>query len=121
MSQAAKMATSGLSASAAQAISGDAVLGLTAAGNSQATALAVNAGVVQVTTTAASTGIILPAGTTGDRIKVYNAGASTLSVYPPVGAAINSGAANAAFSVATTKSADFDYASPTVLLANLSA
>jgi hypothetical protein len=121
MAQAQKLATSGLAAVAVAAITGDSITGVTAAGSTQATATAVNASVVQVATAAASTGIILPTGQSGDTITVYNAGANSLSVYPPIGAAINSGAANAAFAVATTKSATFTYASATLILANLSA
>lgn len=105
----------------AQGIGGQGATGLTATGSSQGTALALVASNNQVTTTAASTGVILPAVQGGEEVWVYNGGASSLSVYPPTGAAINSGAANAAFAVATTKSAVFKFVSSTVILANLSA
>jgi hypothetical protein len=105
----------------AQGIGGQGATGLTAAGSTQGTALALVASNNVVATTGASTGVILPAVQGGEEVWVYNAGASTLTVYPPTGAAINSGAANAGFAVATTKSATFKFVSNTVIIANLSA
>lgn len=75
------------------------VTGLTAAGSTQGTALALDYTTFQrVTTVAASTGVRLPAATVGARIVVFNKGANSLTVYPATGEAINNGAANAAFS-----------------------
>lgn len=92
---------SGISAIQSQAIQGRVASGLTAAGNSQATALALPADYNQFTTVAASTGTILPAMNPGDEVTIFNKGANALSVYPPVGGAINSVATNGAYSVAT--------------------
>jgi hypothetical protein len=97
-----RITTSGLSAVNAQAIQGTVANGLTATGNSQATALALSADINYVTTVAASTGVILPPMNPGDSINIYNKGANTLAVYPPVGGAINSVATNGAYNVATT-------------------
>jgi hypothetical protein len=50
-----------------------------------------------------------------------NHGANTLSVYPPTGGKIANGSANAAFSVAATKTAQFQAISSTDYAASLSA
>ena len=56
-----------------------------------------------VTTTAASTGVILPDAPTGHPIFVQNDGANTLNVFPPNGSGtLNGGSAGAAITVATT-------------------
>lgn len=74
--------------------------GLVALGNSQATALPIQAVFNQFATVAASTGAILPAGLSRNQeIVIRNGGANALSVYPPVGGAINGGTVNAALSV----------------------
>lgn len=93
--------------------------GLTATGNSQGTALAPQTDFNVFTTVAASTGYLLHGGvdtpsTPGpciiaDTEIVVNHGANTLSVYPQSGGKIANGAANAAFSVAATKTAYFTY------------
>ncbi len=58
---------------------------LTAAGTNRATALALTAGVNNVTTAAASTGVTLPAistyGIGGNPIVIFNAGANAIQVY----------------------------------------
>lgn len=102
--QASKLVGGGLSANAANAITGDTATALTATGSTQATALAIGASNNFVGTTAASTGVILPLGNNGDSIFIYNGGANTLTVYPPVGGTINNLSANTGFSVATLKS-----------------
>ena len=92
-------------------INGTASDNLTATGNSQGTALLCPSDVNVFTTVAASTGCILPGSAApaapGDEIVVTNLGANALSVYPQTGGAIQTGAANAAFSVATAKTAKF--------------
>ena len=107
---------SGFSGSATQAIVGNPTVGLTATGNSLATALAAPSDFLVFSTTAASTGVRLPAFTAatgpayGDVFTVVNDGASTLSVYPGTAAGkIQNGSAGAAFSVATNKVAHFFY------------
>lgn len=100
---------SGLFASVARLFGGGSSVatGLTAAGSTQATALALTNDVNIFGTVAASTGAILPNYDIGDDLVVVNGGANALNVYPPVGHQINSGAANAAVSVPAGKSARF--------------
>jgi len=88
---------------------------LTATGSTQAGALLLSLSSDQfVTTTASGTGVILPPGNgngdqlaPGDLIRVFNYGANTLLVYPPVGGKIQNGSTNAGFSIATLKGAEF--------------
>lgn len=118
----ANIAGSGYPAQAAAYISGIAADSLTATGNSQGTALLLSADVNTVTTTAASTGVILGAGASpGDETVVKNLGASTLSIYPPTGESIDALAANAAYSLATTKSVKLYKSSATRWISLLSA
>lgn len=60
--------------------------GITAAGTTQATATQLPAAtnMVEVDTTASSTGVALPPALPGTNIQLYNNGANTLSVYPTV-------------------------------------
>jgi hypothetical protein len=60
--------------------------GLVAAGSAQATALQLGnlIAVYEVDTTAASTGVALPAALAGSEISIYNNGANTLTVYPQI-------------------------------------
>ena len=111
----------GVSPAMAQGIGGQGATGLTAAGTTQGTALALAASNNVVATTALNSGVILPAVQGGEEVWIYNAGANTLAVYPPTGAAINSAAANAAFTLATTVGGTFKFVSPTVIIANRSA
>lgn len=80
---------------------------LTAAGTTQADALALSSEWNEVTTTAANTGVILSACGAGFESTVLNRGANTLKVYPPVGCKIDALATNAAYSLATVKSQVF--------------
>lgn len=103
---------SGCAALQAQASVGIFTNSLTATGSSsQANSLALPSDFCVVTTTAANTGVRLPAVgvTVGDTYIVVNHGASTLSVFPAVGGSIAAGSANAAFSVGTLKTAYFLY------------
>jgi hypothetical protein len=58
----------------------------TAAGTTQATALQLPAGIhlMEVDTTASSTGVALPPCLQGTALMLYNNGASTLTVYPSI-------------------------------------
>lgn len=81
---------------------GSAGAGITATGSTQGTAYALGAVNSNVTTTAASTGVILPVATApGEELRVMNYGANSLSVYPPVGGKVNNGSANAAVALAS--------------------
>lgn len=114
-----KLAKLGMWAETAKAVAGDMATGATAAGTTQATALALSADHTKIGTAAASSGVILRK--IGGMQTVYNGGANAVAVYPPVTGTINSGAANAAFSVATTKSAVFISADGVNFVAVLSA
>lgn len=104
MSRKTALTGTGLAGITANFVVGDCASGLTATGSSQTDALQLSSDVNEVTTTAASTGVKLPANlSTGDSILIYNIGANTLSVYPPTGESINALAANAAYSMATAK------------------
>lgn len=109
MSIKSKLTGVGTAPAQAQNITGTLVNSLTAAGSSQGTALALgNDDYNIVTTTAASTGVILPATlSASDEMWVVNYGANTLSVYPPVGGKINNGSTNAAVSISANKNASF--------------
>lgn len=116
------MMGTGTPAAQASAIGGVVSTALTATGSTQGTALAVPSNINQFTTVAASTGAILPAtAQPSDEYVIMNAGANALLVYPPSGASIGAGAANAGFSVAAGKSAYFFFVSPTVIGVILSA
>lgn len=98
----------GASAGFASQVAGDITTAITAAGSTQGTATAIYSDVNVVSTAAASTGVLLPSNrSAGDTVEVVNLGANSLSVYPPTGGNINTGAANAAFAVASTKGAVF--------------
>ena len=79
-------------------------VGLTATGNSLATALPLVSKFNKVTTAAASTGVSLPANAAaGAMVVVQNSGASALAVYPATATGtIAGGSAGAAVSLAVT-------------------
>lgn len=106
----------------AGAIIGGVAVGLAATGSTAADALLITASNSQYTTVGSGTGAILPSYMQpGDYCRVFNNGANALLVYPITGAAINNGSANAGFSVAANKSAQFFMLSPTLFGATLSA
>jgi hypothetical protein len=72
---------------------------LTATGATQGTALALFRSLNNVTTVAASTGVVFPTATAGMRIVIRNGGANALNIYPAVGGQINSLGTNIAFSL----------------------
>jgi hypothetical protein len=75
------------------------ITGLTATGTTQATALALTSTFSIIGTTASSTGVV---ATNKDSF-IQNAGAQTLTVYPPLGWSINGLAANTGIPVPTLK------------------
>jgi hypothetical protein len=62
---------------------------VTAAGSTQATATPLTRPINNITSVAASTGVIFPGAVPGMRIIVRNGGANILRIYPAVGAQIN--------------------------------
>lgn len=112
----------GTPAAQAGALIGGASAGQAATGSTQADAVQLTATNTQFSTVAAGTGAIAPSfAQPGDLFRVFNNGANALLVYPTVGAAINNGATNAAFSVAANKSAQFVMLTATLFGVTLSA
>src|SRR6185295_12720761 len=101
MTTQARLTVAGVSAVTAKAIQGIASNGMSGAGTTQATATPLQCDVCKFSTVGANSGAIIPPSNSGDSGIVYNAGANALSLYPPVGAIINGGATNAAYSIAT--------------------
>lgn len=97
----------GVAAGLANVLLGDVQDSMTAAGTSQSDAQNIGAAIARFTTVASGAGAILPAGSVGDELLIINAGANALSLYPPLGHAINAGATNAAFSIPTASSTGF--------------
>lgn len=96
-----RILNSGNSPLATISIAGDGSTGLTAAGTNAATAFQLTACYNTVSTTAASTGVLLPPTEAGAMIAVYNAGANTLTVYAASGSTINASAASLAVTTTT--------------------
>lgn len=111
MPQARQLMAAGVHPTKARAILlGDVGAALTAAGNNQATALALTTNSAHmVTTAAASTGLRLPlfseGSDIGDTHIINNGGANTLTVYPGVGDTINALSANTGKTVAAASGA----------------
>lgn len=82
--------------------------GLTATGASQATAYQLlNDCDHEFTAVASSTGAVLPMARLASAVRAWNGGASTLSVYPPVGGTVDGASVNAPFSVSASAGAQF--------------
>ena len=109
-------------AGTAQALNGQVVSGISAAGTTQAGATALTGDVNVVTTTGSGAGVVVMATLdVGDSIVVANLGANGLAVYPPSGGAINGGSANAAVSVAAGKVATVIKTASTAFIAQVGA
>jgi hypothetical protein len=80
---------------------------LTATGTAQADALQLTAEWNELTTVAANTGVVLFDFGAGLESTVWNAGANSLKVYPPVGSTIDGGAANDPYVLAAGKAQVF--------------
>lgn len=81
---------------------------LAATGSTQTDAALVGTSMTIVSAADGTKGVILPAGSIGDELTIFNNAASTLKVYPPTGSAISVagtglGTANTAFSQLTFK------------------
>ena len=72
----------GWSAGNAKAVNGAVATGLTGAGTTLATALALNADTNVFSTVGSGSGASLPSCEIGDSCEVYNGGANSLTVYP---------------------------------------
>lgn len=77
--------------------------GLVAAGTTQATALVLVAGWNEIDTVAVNTGVMIPALGAGLASTVFNEGANSLKVYPPVGGQIDALGVNVPYPLAASK------------------
>ena len=125
MSLATEMMGGGISAGQAQAINGQGA-SIAAAGSVQGDGTLINVGTSIITGANGTVGVTLPAGLVGDEVMLFNNSASTLKVWPPVGAAIavpgtGLGTANAAFSHLTFKTVIYKCQSSTQWFPNVTA
>lgn len=107
----------GLPHSLANRIGSEVQTAITAAGTNQATATTLSGGFVEIGTAAASTGVMLNGFS--DVTVIFNGGANTVAVFPPVGSFMN-GTVNAGFNVTNAKTATF-FRSGNRYIGNLSA
>lgn len=75
--------------------------GISAAGSTQGTATALTKTLNEITTVAASQGVVLPSPEAGELLVIANQGANALSVYPASGHSINNLSSNTSQSLAT--------------------
>lgn len=90
----------GFSAGQAKTINGQVNNTVSAAGTTQATATALKTSNCFVTTVGANSGVIIPNASHRDTIRIYNAGANALTVYPPTGGRIYPASTNTGISLA---------------------
>lgn len=108
----------GLARVAAESVLGDVNSSVIAGGSTQADAVALNASVNVVTEAAAGSGVALNFyADVSDETLVANLGDNAVLVYPPLGGAIQDGAADAGFSVAVGKTAVFKKVSTSLYIA----
>ena len=100
----------------------DVLTGISAAGTTQGTATELIAGISMLSTVASGSGVALsPNATPGAFQLVYNGGANAVTVYPPLGAKINSLATNAGHLLAANTACEYWFASTTQVIGVLSA
>lgn len=117
-----KVFAAGLPTPQALCICKDVSASVSAAGTTQGTATELTAADNEVTTVAASSGVVLSSKlAAGDEQTVFNAGANPLKVYPPSGFKINSLPSNAAMTLATNTGVLFKCVSTTRVFGVLSA
>lgn len=105
MASFAELVKAGLWAAVAKAVARDTVNAAVAAtGSTQADAAAVKEGFTRVTGADATKGVLLPPAEAGTIVRIKNATAAVLKVWPSSGDAINAGAANAVFNVPASTS-----------------
>ena len=112
----------GWSAGNAKAVNGAVATGLTAAGTTLATALALQADTNVLGTVSSGTGVSLPSCEIGDSCEVYNGGANSVTVYPDASTVqINALTAGNGFLLAANTMAYARRVSTTRWIVNLSA
>lgn len=111
----------GFSAISADSIQGGVNLTMTAAGTTQGTATAINTSNIYISTAASNSGVILPASQQGDWVVIYNGGLNAVTIYPPVGAKINSLSTNGGALLGTNTACIYFCFSATQWVCDLSA
>lgn len=114
-----RILASGNSPLATISIAGDGATGLVATGSSSTDALQLSAVFNTLTTSSASTGVMLPPTEAGAMVGIRNDSGQTITVYPASGSTINAGASS--YSLATAKTALFFAPSATTWAAILTA
>lgn len=97
-----RVLSSGNSPLATLSICGDGATGLVAVGTNLATALQLSAVWNTITTSSASTGVILPACEAGAMLGIRNDSGNTITVYCKTGTTINAAAASVTLATALT-------------------
>ena len=97
-----RVLASGNSPLSTTSICGDGAVGLVATGTTIADALQLSAVWNTITSSSASTGVILPPTEAGAMIGIRNDSGQTITIYPKSGSTINAGAST--LTVATAKS-----------------
>ena len=116
-----KLFGSGLTDLAVSAICNDVGAAISAAGTTQGTATELTNTLNGLTTVAASSGVRLWAGSSGDCQIVYNGGANAVRVYPPTSARINGLAVNTPHVLATGTACQYWFISAAQVVGVLSA
>lgn len=112
----------GLSEAEARAVLGVTVTGITAAGTTQADAFQLTVSNSVLSTVGAGSGVKVPVmQDDGDELTIVNLGANAVLVYGQTGQSIQTGAANAGFSVPSGKTLRMKRISSTLWVAMLSA
>lgn len=119
----ARLMGSGLSALAANNITGDQSGALTAAGTTKATALALSAQSNYISICSSGKGVSLPPMNSGDDVDVWNNGANSCLVYTTAGVSdtINNLSANGGYTLSVQKGANFTKVTSSVVMVNKSA
>jgi hypothetical protein len=97
-----RVLASGNSPLATIAISGDGATGLVATGSSITDALQLSAVWNTITTSSASTGVILPPTEVGATVGIRNDSGQTITVYPKSGSTVNAAASSVTLATAKT-------------------
>lgn len=118
---AAQLVNLGIAPAPADVIGDTIVQNIAGVGTAQTGAAVLTGTVNTVTTASGQTAFLLKSHNGGRRVTVWNQSATAALVYPPTGAAINGGSANASFSVAQNKPTEFIYITPLIICAILSA
>ncbi len=121
MPLAAEIMGGGFSAGQAKALNGQTNFAVSAAGTTQGTATALKTTNNFVTTVGANSGVIIPNASHRDSIRIYNAGANALTIYPPVGSRIYPAATNSGITLGNPGFIELFKWSDTVWVGNMSA